>query len=205
MSYSQFGEDDILAKLLPATGHLIDVGAWEPIAMSNSRLLIERGWDATLVEFSPHPLRNLVREYNGIPQVRVVSAAITPGPRHLERFRITDDAISSNDPNTELRWKGLRENYDGGFFGDLWVPTLGVHQLLEQFYGGETQIDFVNVDTEGSSVDVALAFMREDGPWKPKVLCVEHDDKLVYLMEQAQTLGYRQHWVNGCNVILERV
>ena len=77
--------------------------------------------------------------------------------------------------------------------------------MLEQFYGGETQIDFVNVDTEGSSVEVALAFMREDGPWRPTVLCVEHDDKLVYLMEQAQKLGYRQHWVNGCNVILERV
>ena len=201
MSYSQFGEDDILAKLLPRTGHLIDVGAWEPFNFSNSRQLIEAGWDATLIEFSPHPLRNLVREYNGNPKVRVISAAITPGPRHVERFRITDDSVSTqSDANYEL-WKA-----QGGFFGELWVPTLGVHQLLEQFYGdGETQIDFVNVDTEGSSVDVALAFMREDGPWKPKVLCVEHDDKLVYLMEESQKLGYRQHWVNGCNVILERV
>jgi hypothetical protein len=205
-SFSQYGEDQVLARLFSgyATGNLIDVGAYQPEALSNSRLLINAGWNATLVEFSPGPVRDLVKEYGSNDRVRVIAAAVTPGPRFIERFTVTDDAISTDDPNATERWTNMRAGYHGGFYGNLWVPTIHVHGLLEQFYGPDKAVDFVNVDTEGSSVDVALAFMAEDGPWKPRVLCVEYDDRLAYLMIEAQKLGYGQADINGCNVILER-
>jgi Methyltransferase FkbM domain len=199
MSFSQFGEDEIVAKLLlTEPGNLIEIGAWEPQTFSNSRLFIECGWDATLIEFSPEPVRQLVKEYAGNPKVRVIAAAVTPDAQHVMEFAVTDDACTTV-PENAAKWKGLRAGYDGGFFGQLWVPTLSVQQLLDQFYG-DRQVDFLSVDTEGSSVEIAIEFMQSG--WAPKVLCVEYGDRLVWLVEQAQLAGYKQEWLNGVNVIL---
>jgi hypothetical protein len=201
VSFAQFGEDDIVAKLLPEPGNLIECGSWEPKTFSNSRLLIERGWDATLIEFSPVPLRKLIAEYAGNPKVRIIAAAVTPDAQPVLEFQITDDACSTDSVEAAVKWKGLRAGYDGGFFGKLWVPALSVQQLIDQFYGSTT-IDFVSVDTEGSSVEIAIEFMKSN--WAPKVLCVEYNERLVWLNENAQKYGYRQEWVNGCNVILAK-
>lgn len=220
-TYSQHGEDLIVAKLFPDcfTGTLVEIGAWEPFQFSNSRLLIERGWNATLVEFSPHPLRNLVREYSGNENVRIVAAAITAEPQHVERYRITDDSLSSNDPHHLIKWK----DYGPGYYGEMYVPTISVQALVDQFFG-DSGIAFLSVDTEGTSVEIALAFMRLDIGWRPRVICVEHDDEAAvreesigdvhqnavkaprfrWLMENADKLGYRLEWLNGCNAILVR-
>jgi len=54
MSHSQNGEDSIIAACFPPDykGTLLEIGAWFPEEFSNSKLFIDRGWDATLVEFS---------------------------------------------------------------------------------------------------------------------------------------------------------
>ena len=63
MSYSQHGEDLIIAKMFRANPknpnseicpqlNCLRSVLYELTEISNSRLLIERGWDATLIEFS---------------------------------------------------------------------------------------------------------------------------------------------------------
>lgn len=210
-SYSQYGEDLIVAAHFGAiqgfgnlgAGNLIDVGAYAPFDLSNSRLLIERGWDATLIELSPEPLKGLIREYAGSDRVRVVAAAVTACPQFVRKFRITDDAISCDTPEQEAKFKDLRPGYDGGFFGELWVPTLTVQQIVDQFYG-DKPIHFANIDTEGTSVELAVEFMKLEHGWKPQCLCVEHDGRLQEIAEHGQTYGYRVEHVNGVNVILVR-
>ncbi len=78
---------------------------------------------------------------------------------------------------------------------------MSVKQLVDQFYP-DKPIHFVNIDTEGSSVPLAIEFMRLTDAWRPCVLCVEFDDKLPELMVNAQKLGYRQEWISDANVIL---
>lgn len=221
MSYSQHGEDEIIAKLFEYEcvigGDLIEVGAYEPTELSNSRLLIERGWDATLIEFSPTPVKDLVQAYADNPRVRVLQTALTAGPRHVEEFQVTDDGLSSNDPLHAEKWK----DFPCGYYGKIWVPTLSVQALMDQFYP-DKPLHFVSIDTEGTSVPLAIEFMRLNDDWKPAVLCVEHDDqdaleetdiaaihrnavkapRFRWLMENAAKLGYRQEWMNNCNVIL---
>lgn len=206
-SYSQYGEDlQVAAIFEKAPGnsadsahahHVLDIGAWGVKDLSNSRLFIEQGWKATLVEFSPGPVRELVRQYGYDARVRIIQAAITAEPDHVREFQITDDALSAT-PDSET-CKTWAEN--GGYFGTLWVPTLTVKQLLDQFFGAES-IDYVSIDTEGTSVDIAIALIRTDH--KPKVICTEHDNRIVELMAVAQENGYTSRWMNAVNVILSR-
>ena len=207
MGYSQNGEDDIVAGCFPPdfTGNLLEIGAWMPTEFSNSLLLIERGWDATLVEFSPLPANRLISHHEGNEHVRVIAAAVTPNERHIERFRITADALSEpeTEGHTSQRWKDMRPGYSGGFYGHLWVPTLSIQKLCDQFYG-DRQIDFASIDTEGSSVEIAIAMMRMDPGWRPKVLCVEHDNRDVELWQEAKKHGYRMVDKSAENLILAR-
>jgi len=158
-SRSQNGEDLIVAAQFPPDfkGTLLEIGAWEPINLSNSRLLIEAGWSAVLCEFSPIPVSKLIREYAHIfERVQVIAAAITAEPGHVAEFRITDDALSGNDAKHLKLWEK-----DGGFYGNLWVPTLTVRKLLDQFFG-DRQIDFASIDIEGNSTEVTIALLRTD-------------------------------------------
>lgn len=199
MSYSQFGEDKIVAEIFGAAfvGTLLEIGAWSPTHLSNSRLLIEAGWSATLVEFSPNPVHALLLAYGYEERVRIIQAAITAGEEHVSQFEITENALSSNSPVHNKVWKDASVAY----YGHLWVPTLSVRRLLDQFFG-DTRFDFASVDTEGSSVEIAEAIIESD--WRPKVICVEYDNLLVRLQQSAQKHGYRAVHTNGCNVILER-
>jgi len=212
MSYSQFGEDDIVANLFGAwrtgdqSGTVLDIGAWGVKDFSNSRLFIESGWDAVLVEFSPCPVDALVREYGYNDRVQVIQAAITADEQHVQRFEITQDALSSNKPEVLNQWRDMASDGTvgsnrGGYYGRLWVPTLSVMDLLNQFFG-DRKPDFASVDTEGSSVEVALALMATD--WRPRVVCVEYDQQLPYLLERAQEWQYKAVHTNSTNVILER-
>ncbi len=205
MSYSQGGEDDIVAGCFPPDfrGNLLEVGSWEPVNFSNSRLLIECGWDATLVEFSPLAVDKLIREYPDNPKVRVIAAAITPIEAHVQRFSITEDALSAPEAEGEksTRWLNMRPGYHGGFYGHLWVPTLSLDKLIQQFFG-DRQIDFASIDTEGSSTEIAITLMRSD--WRPKVLVVEHDSRQVEIMAEAKRHGYKAVEINQQNMVLCR-
>lgn len=198
MSYSQNGEDLAIAACFHEdfTGTILELGAWEPKNLSNSRLLIERGWSAVLCEFSPVPVSKLVREYADNGRVEVIQAAITAEPGHVERFEITENALSSNDAEHLKLWAKA-----GGFYGSLWVPTLPLRALLDQFFG-DRPIDVASIDTEGSSKALAIALMRTDH--RPKVICVEHNAGQVEIMSVAQQFGYACILMNGENMVLRR-
>lgn len=192
--YSQYGEDDVIAQLFGnRTGRLLDIGAFHPTVLSNSRLLIERDWEAVLVEFSPAPVRALVKEYGNNPKIKILQAAISTQETGMVQFQISDDGLSTADPGHLEKWKEA-----GGYFGQLWVPSLTIAQILNQF-GGDFQ--FVSIDTEGWSVPLAMNLLNECEQ-RPDVLCVEHDGRIIELQQFAQQFGYRAHWTNGTNVIL---
>ena len=62
--------------------------------------------------------------------------------------------------------------------------------------------DFVNIDTEGTSVEVLhRLFMLGK---TPKCICVEHDERTTEAMAAATALGYACTYVNGENLVLVR-
>jgi len=199
-SYSQYAEDETFVRLLQTqmgncTGRLLEIGAWHPTTFSNSRALIELGWSAVLVDFSPGAVKDLAKEYVNNDKVMVVQTAITPVDSGLRRFDITDEGVSTSEPEIKEKWAKV-----GGFYGALWVPVLSLDTFLSMMPG--PGFDFVSIDAEGLSTELAIGLVR-DCHRRPRVMCVEHDDKIVELMQVMQQQRYTAPWVNGTNIILE--
>lgn len=194
-SYSQYGEDKIVQEIFgDHVGSLLDIGAWDPIDKSNSRALIEKGWNAILIEPAPMAVRNLAKAYKDSKNVVVVQACVTLEDLALQQMSLTDDAVSTEvGSKTAQTWATA-----GGYYGSVLAATLTFKELLNQFGG----FDFISIDTEGASVDLAKAFITTE--MYPRVLIVEHDGRIVELMEVAQERGYVSRWANGTNVILEK-
>ena len=198
-SHSQYGEDLIVAKQFPIgwMGTCLEVGAWDPVTFSNSRMFIEAGWSAVLCEFSPKSVRSLVVEYGQAQpelDVDIVCAAVTVGDDAVQEYQITDDAVSSRDAGVLETWKER-----GRYLGSLWVPTLPLDKLLSQFFG-DRKLDYASIDTEGSSIDLAIALLKTEH--RPNVLVCEHDGRDIELMAVAQEIGYAMVHKNGTNCIL---
>lgn len=195
-SRSQSGEDLIVAKQFPEgfVGSMLEIGAWDPFDKSNSRLFIEAGWSAVLCEFSPVPVRKLADAYNGHPRVQVICAAVTVSDDGVQEYRVTDDAVSTNDEGVQATWATR-----GGYYGSLWVPTLPLDRLLSQFFG-DRRLDYASIDTEGSSIPLAIALLKTEH--RPNVLVVEHNDRTTELMAVAQELQYVAVHQNSENIIL---
>ena len=158
-----------------------------------------------------------MKAYAANDRVRVIAAALTTCHQHVQEFNVTDDGLSSNDPVHAEKWK----DFPCGYYGKLWVPSLSIKAMMDQFFPNKP-LHFVSIDTEGTSVPLAVEFMRLEDRWKPLVLCVEHDDqdaeeetelavvhrnavkapRFRWLMENAEKQGFNLHWMNNTNVIL---
>lgn len=194
-SYSQYGEDKIIAEMFgDHKGLLLEIGAWNPRDLSNSRLLIERGWEAVLVEFSPMPVHCLAIEYGYNDKITIIQAAVTANGQPITQFDITENALSTATAEIKEKWAKVVN-----FYGKLWVQTLSIPELLSRFFK-DRQPDYVSIDTEGTSVDLGIALLEAN--CRPPVLVVEFDNALARITEKAQSAGYRVVSTNETNVIL---
>ena len=191
--YSQRDEEryiaDVFAGKPPA--RLLDIGAWAPFDFSNSRNLIEQGWEALLIEPSPEPFLGLVKEYGNDPRIKLLNAAVGFNRGALKMYA-TADAVSTSDEATYKQWKNT-----GGYYGSFYCMTITVEEILNQFGG----FDFVSIDAEGKSADIFVAYIKHA---QPECICVEHDGREGELMEHAQQYGYKQIYHSGENVIFAR-
>ena len=191
--YSQGGEQAaILSACEGITGAFLDIGAFCATSLSNTRALYELGWGGVMIDPSPGPIKGLLQEYGNDPRVKVVCAAVGLD-RHIVKFRITDDAVSTSEAGNEETWKTR-----GGFYGSLWVPEITLAEIINQFGG----FDFVNIDTEGTSVDLFAVLMATE--MLPRCVCVEHDGRMIEVMRIANGRGYKMVLATGENAVFSR-
>ncbi len=197
--YSQQNEEE---QILAATADLtdrprfLDIGAWDPKEFSNTRALFERGWGGVMIEPSPVPFNNLLKEYGNEKRITLVCAAVALEPG-LVTLWATADAVSSTIEPTE--WKSV-----GGYYGKFQTPAITPAEISNRFGG----FQFVNIDAEGISVDLFKVFIG-DLNWRPNVWCVEIDKRAEELAAVAEAAGYRSAGDlrfgtlgNGTNVVL---
>ena len=190
--YSQYFEETFILKTLrdePA-GRFLDIGCWNAKVFSNTRALFELGWGGILIEPSPGPVQALVREYGNCERVKVIAAAVAVEAGLIE-LAVTDDAVSQpvHDSQRIDAWRAA-----AGFYGNLTVPALSVHDVFRQ-YGGD--FGMVSIDTEGTSVSI-FAEMCRLGP-RPRCVVVEHDSRFVECSQIAEAANYALVHENGTN------
>jgi hypothetical protein len=145
-SYSQFGEDVHYVPTLPEHGRLLDVGAGPPVTWSNSRALIEKGWDAVLIEPSPKFFMELFKEYQWNERVQLANCAVGL-EWGLRRFWYTEDVVSTIDEVHYERWRTSADYI--GMFTSIDVEG-GSGALVEAAVAAKPQIIMVEHENDAA-------------------------------------------------------
>lgn len=193
MSYSQQNEEQYILEAVSeiSNGRFLDIGAWDPKIFSNTRALYEKGWSGVVIEPSPEPIKNLLAAYGYEHRVQIVAALVGANGDGLISIHVTDDALSTTDEHEYEKWKPV-----GKFLGNLIIPSVPVKQLVHDF----GVFDFVNIDTEGTSVDIFRELMLH---MKPTCVCVEFNDRKPEAMAAAGG-HYDLIHDNGTNLVFKR-
>jgi FkbM family methyltransferase len=196
MSYGQNKEDDILLEHFRDTppGRLLDVGAWAPCALSNSRALIELGWHAVLVEPSPKPFCGLLDAYGGNPAVQLVNAAVADTAGLKTWHDSGGDAVSTLDESHRRKWAGSVT------YRPMLVSTITVADLLAAV---GSAFDLLSLDVEGHSAMLLRQFPIEEMTRLGGIV-VEHDGHADALASWAGAFGFREAARNNENLVLLR-
>ena len=165
VSYAQNFEDVRLARVFPrAAGCYIDVGAYEPVFHSVTKLFYDRGWRGVNVEPQPLIFGRLAADR---PEDINLNAGVSDRAGAMNFFEIPDrPGLSTFDPRGALasREEGLRVI-------EREVKVLTLAELCERHVGTGREIDFLKVDAEGFEREVLNG--GDWKKWRPRVVLVE--------------------------------
>lgn len=203
ISHSQFGEDMVIDHLtrgeLP--GFYVDIGAYHPIALSNTHALYSRGWRGINIE----PRSHMLTEFQAYrPHDVNLSIAVVgrPAPEPLPLYVFNPPEYSTLSPTRadELQRSGHRLSCVAH------VPVLTLAQVLERYGPSDGKIDLLNIDAEGFDEDILRG--NDWQRFRPRIIAFERhnvalrditsDPTLVWL----ELLGYELTAKCGPTLIL---
>jgi FkbM family methyltransferase len=174
-SYSQFGEDKIIADLLKDMKFksivYLDIGANNPKFISNTYLFYEKGFRGVLVEPNPYLVGKLryVR-----PKDLVVNIGIGIEENAIEAnfymFAEEADGLSTFSLEEAKHWENVGLNGKKYKIERIWkMPLITVNNLIENYL---TECpDFVSIDVEGWDLKILKTFNFDKH--NPAIFCVE--------------------------------
>lgn len=169
-SRSQLGQDLLALFVLgDAPGVFLDIGAADPISISNTKLLEDCGWDGVLVEPNPTYGEAIRRER----RATLVAKAITPDMSGYAELDLIDDdpefsRLGGHDLWDQHDLSGKRANAR-----KITVETISVSDLAQLAKSRFGKVDFISLDIEGLEYSVLEMFPFSQ--LRPVVLCVEHN------------------------------
>lgn len=195
MSYSQHDEERfILAAVGDSLGRFLDVGAYDGVHFSNVLALIERGWAGVLVEPGIEAFSALLINHSKNERLSLVHAAVGV-KAGLVPFWDTPDAISTTDRKCRDLWA----NYGPGYRSSFLVSVVTFADIFAALPG---PVDFLNIDTEGTSTDLFLDFPLAS--LRPRAVCVEPFGREEECRAYADSVGYVPVHENGVNIVFAR-
>lgn len=164
-SYSQDYEDVIMDKALgnKAAGTYLDIGAFDPVDLSNTKRFYDRGWRGCNVEPEPVRFRKFMQER---PDDINLNVGVSDCAGQLVFFDFEEGAYStfSEEHAKDLLSTGakLRQKID--------VPVISMKDIFEKYFQGRA-VDFCSLDAEG--MDLQILKSNDWHRFRPKVFCVE--------------------------------
>jgi FkbM family methyltransferase len=198
--YAQNLEDKLFLEYFGEyKGHLLELGANNGRCLSNSLLMIENGWSATLVEPSPTVFPQLQELHKDNPKVRCLQVAV--GDEDGEQILFESGGllgegdrslVSTLVPTEKLRWKSLNMKFE-----NVLVKVVSWGTLRKEL--PET-VDFISVDIEGKDLDIIRQIdFKELGT---KLVCVEWNSKDKWAYDHVMMqYGFRLLHSNAENLV----
>lgn len=169
VSYSQFGEDVIITKLLEKLPlkqiTYLDIGANEPFMGSNTYALYERGYRGVLIEPNPALCRKLK---SARPGDTILNIGIANSSASQADYYMFDDAYSAL--NTFSKEEAANYEQQGiKIARTVSIPLVAVNELLEKHF--KAPPTFVSIDVEGLDEDIIRAY--DYSRYAPLMICIE--------------------------------
>lgn len=142
-------EQELLGQFLPERGFFVEVGAFDPVALSQTFHLEQRGWDGLLIE----PIPEQAERLKAARKARVMQVACGSPEQHGQLLPIYV--------------AGGRSSLRHQIGPVVTVPVVTLDSLLATI----PSVDFLSVDVEGAEVDVlsGLSFDRV----RPRLVLIE--------------------------------
>ncbi len=178
VSYSQYGEDLIIDKLLNLKdkGFYIDVGAFDPESLNNTKLFFDRGWKG--INIDPNP--DTIRKFN---EKRPSDTNLNFGIANKEGT--LKAVLFENCKSYTLSEKLIKqhEQEQTKVINSINIPVKTLKSIFTE-YVKDVKVDFISIDTEG--LDLQVLEGNDWEKYRPKVICVETYN------EQGENIDYRQ-------------
>ena len=163
-SWSQAGEDRLLDRLMnrKTTGFYVDIGAHDPVRLSNTKRFYDRGWKGINIE--PNPDWHQLFE-EGRPRDINLCCGAGGAMETLTYYEMEQRALSTFDPQQVA----VAESFGGKVkkTHEIKVRTLD-HIFSEHI---QQPIDFMSIDIEG--LEYAALNSNNWGQWRPRFICIE--------------------------------
>lgn len=158
ISYAQNGEDIVLARALSDVdqGFYIDIGAFDPVNDSVTKLFYDKGWNGINIEPVPDYYKKFVIERERDINLNI---AVSNKSGLSEFFFINGTGLSTFNELFAQRHKSA-----GHTIERIEVPILTGNCLLSRF--PDQPIHFLKVDAEGSEKDIFDSIdFKKHRPW----------------------------------------
>jgi hypothetical protein len=165
-TYSEWGEDIFISKYFKSlkNGFYVDVGAYHPFFLNNTLLLFKKNWGGINIDINPASIEIFKdarpRDYN------VNAAASNKNKKYINFYTKNMLNLLSTTVVDAAKSAFLNNN-----FNTYKTKCLKLNFIISKTKYKNRRIDFLNIDTEKSEVDVlkSLNFSK----YKPKLICVE--------------------------------
>ena len=199
-SYSQFGEDIVLEKLLKKKiGFFVVGGAYHPSHYSNTYLLYKKGWRGINIDPNSDTIKLFEKWRGG-------DVSIQKGVSGKSGF-LTLYTFSHSNWNTFSKEKAERWKRRPGvnFLGEQKVACSPLRDILDEHLPKDTEIDLLNIDAEGMDLEVLLS--NDWARYSPRVIVVEsaefdpHEPSKDEIFRYLQKEDYRLYAFMGVSLI----
>ncbi len=168
LSFSQTGEDLIVDYIFRVLGitrpTYLDLGAFDPWALSNTARLYLRGSRGVNIEPNPEQFQHFLRSRPDDQNLNVGIAAAAGTLTYHVLDAATLNTFSRTEAERCVREEGHR------ILKELPIPVLTLTEVLAKHCGGVCP-DFLSVDIEGLDQLVVATLAAQAA--KPKVVCIE--------------------------------
>lgn len=202
--YSQNNEEQIIInffneKYPNLKGTILDLGANDGRTFSNSLRLIQKGWNAVLVEASKEVAKRCENEHKGNDKVQTINIGVADRVGQLvfhesgEHIGNGDHSLVSTFDSRELSRWDEKQSFTKTTIDVVDMPTL--ESMMKW-----TEFDFITMDIEGMETVVLPQMDLEN----VKCLCIEYNmngDLLKYYTSIAKDFGLTEIHRNNENVI----